>query len=218
MWFFNIFLFDALWYFFVLFAGMEASLWRMSGPRISSSPPGISIFLIREMGRVSAKLLARLLPVSTLSLSPNIGTKGGPLKTQTYWARLYLNLMPNLQQEEIVAVVVILNFVGNSSVRELQKRYVNGSDRVRKVTAMHLRLLKCIYMMPTFMYFFQPWIYPHRTNSILLEIAGIEFNRNLGLLHSLQGKTELLPIRLHTFHLIHNWAKISSTLGFICLH
>jgi hypothetical protein len=66
-------------------------------------------------------------------------------------------------------------------------------------------------------FFFNPGSIHHRTDLTVSEDAGIEFNRNLGLLHSLQGKTDLLTIRLNTFQLIHNWAKISSTLGFICL-
>jgi hypothetical protein len=88
--------------------------------------------------------------------------------------------MPNLQQEEIVAVLVIFNFLGNSSIRKLQKHYVNGSV----VAAVHLRLFKCIYMMPTFLYFFNLGSIHHRTDLTVSEDAGIEFNRNLGLLHT----------------------------------
>jgi hypothetical protein len=123
-----------------------------------------------ETGWVSAKLLAHLLPVSTLSLSANIGTKDGPLKyTNLLGSQGFIwILMPNLQLEEIVAVLVIGNFVRNSSMRELQKHNVNGSERVKMVTSVHLRLFKCIYMMPTFLYFSQSWIFPptHRFNCV----------------------------------------------------
>jgi hypothetical protein len=160
-------------------------------------------FLNSWDGPSLGKLLARLLPVQMLA------PKEVLWKTQTYWARLYLNLMPNLQQEEIVAVLVILNFVGNSSIWELQKHYVNGSERVRMVTAMHLRLLNVSKWCLLFCIFFNLGSIHRRTDSTLSDDAGNEPKpRTLAYTHLI----------IRRLHLIHNWAKISAKTTLHLIH